>query len=222
MVRNAASRPTLRLVEMSVLTQPNHPARLLALFAATLAAVGVFAAAMYAGTYVWQDLTSGSDSPATGDIPAPGVDTPEGLVVLTPVDDAAAFEASTGFAPLVPARVPAGTDPVAKFAVTQPNEDGTRLGRVGFSSKRGYEREGISGPVVVVAQGRGDPGAGVDGRLKQLAGGRALGATFACGDLVLDVQLYFGPDISSGEEAITPYMRDVASSFIADIREQCG
>jgi len=206
---------------MSVLTQPNHPARLFALFAATLAAVGVFASAIYAGTYVWQDLTSGSDSPAAAAVAPPGVDTPEGLVVLIPVDDAAAFKAATGFAPFVPERVPAGTDAVAKFAVTQPDENGRQLGRVGFSSKRGYEKEGISGPVVVVAEGKGKPGAGVDGELKQLAGGRALSATFACGDLVLDVQLYFGPDIANGEAAITPYMREVASSFVSDIRDQC-
>ena len=206
---------------MSVLSQPNHPARLGAIFAATLGVLAVLAAAAYAGAWVWQDVRSDSGITGSGDVAQPAIDTGGALIVMTPVDDAAAFEDATGFAPFIPERVPAGTQPEAKFAVTPPDEDGGSIGRVAFSALPGYEQEGISGPVVVISQGKDAAGSGVDGQLKQVGDGRALSAAFACGDLVLDVQLYFSPDVASGELAITPYIRDLARAFVSDVRSQC-
>ena len=201
-----------------VLSQPNHPARLAAIFAASVAALGIIAAAAYAGAWIWRDLTSGASS---GAVATPSIETGGGLLVLTPVEDAAAFEELTGFAPFVPRRVPEGTNPAPSFAVAPPSDDGSRLGRVSFGAVPGHESEGISGPVVVIEQGAGTPGAGVDGALRQVGDGRALGAAFACGDLVLDVQLYFSPDDATGPEAITPHMQDVAVGFMRDILRQC-
>ncbi len=52
---------------------------------------------------------------------------------------------------------------------------------------------------------------------------RALVATLGCGDLVIDVQMYFSPSaIAKGEELITPYMRDIARGFIDGIKAQCA
>jgi hypothetical protein len=202
---------------MSALTHPNHPARLIALFAAAVAGAGIVAAAILAGGYVWRDITASSEPAAT-----PGaVDTPDGLIVLTPVDDAAMFEERTGFAPFVPERLPRGTDATPKFAVTQPDADGRRIGRIGYSAQRGFDIDGIGGPVVVIAQAQGDPGEGIDGELKQIGSERALAAALACGDLVLDVQLYFSADAPPGPEAITPYMHRVASEFVDDVQAQC-
>jgi hypothetical protein len=205
---------------MTVLARPNHPARLLALFAATLAAFGIVAAAVYSGAYVWRDLTAGSDT-GHGVVDKPGVEAPNGLVVLIPVDDAGAFKDATGFAPFVPQSLPDGTDATPKFAVTEPDANGKRLGRVGFSAKRGYEHEGIGGPVVIISEGQGKPGAGIDATVRPLGAGRALQSAFACRDLVLDVQLYFSPDVASGEVAITPYMQQTAESFVASLHTQC-
>ena len=47
-------------------------------------------------------------------------------------------------------------------------------------------------------------------------------ATLACGDLVLDVQMYFSPEPQEGEQIVTPYMLGVATEFLDGIREQCA
>ena len=52
--------------------------------------------------------------------------------------------------------------------------------------------------------------------------GRALAATLRCGDLVIDAQLYFGPDPQPSEPFITPYMTDVAQRFLDGVKRQCG
>jgi hypothetical protein len=62
---------------------------------------------------------------------------------------------------------------------------------------------------------------GIDGELKQIGSERALAAALACGDLVLDVQLYFSADAPPDPEAITPYMHRVASEFVDGVRAQC-
>jgi len=62
--------------------------------------------------------------------------------------------------------------------------------------------------VIVIGEAYGKPGEGVDGELKPIvSGARALVATLGCGDLVIDVQMYFSPsEIDEGEELITPSM----------------
>jgi len=205
-----------------VLSQPNHPARLAAIFLGALAILAIVASAAYAGAWVWSDITADPAPAPGGVIGSADVETGDGLVVLTPVEDAAAFEERTGFAPFVPERVPEGTEPMPSFAVTPPNEEGERIGRVAFSARRGYEREGLSGPVVVISQGKGAPGDGVNGALRQIGDGRALASAFPCGDLVLDVQLYFSPDDVSGPAAITPYMRELAEDYVRGIMRDCA
>jgi hypothetical protein len=210
---------------MAVLAQPNHPARLLALFAASLAVCGLIALAAYAGVWIWRDASGGETSRVAGigALPQDNVKAPEGLMIVIPVDDPAEFEALTGFPPFVPERVPASTDATPKFAVTQPDEEGKRVGRVAFSANPDVVVDGVSGPVVVIAEAQGKPGVGVDGEIKRItSGGRALVSTLACGGLVLDVQLYFSPEPAKDEPVVTPYMRNLAVDFIGKVKEQCA
>jgi hypothetical protein len=159
----------------------------------------------------------------TSALPDSNIKAPEGLIVVIPVENAEEFEKLAGFAPFIPQRVPSSTDATPKFAVTQPDENGLRVGRVAFSAKQDVSVDGVSGPVIVIGEAYGQPGEGVDGELKRLvSGGRAIVATLGCGDLVIDVQLYFSPEPAEGEEIVTPYMRGVARGFIDDIKAQCA
>lgn len=207
---------------MSVLSQPNHPARLLAIFGASLAVAVVIGAAAAMQVYVINDIRDGGTDNSAVQSPQP-IDAPEGLVVVIPVDDAAQFEEFTGFAPFVPSRLPSATIDEPVMSVTPPDEYGRSTGRVSYSTTN-EPVEGITGPLIVIVEAEGTPGNGVDGQLKRLTtgNGRTLVATLPCGDLVLDVQMYFGPDIVRGEPFVTPYMKSTAEDFLAGVREDCG
>jgi len=205
-----------------VLSQPNHPYRLLWLFALTMGAAGLVAAAIVALGYVIDDMRGGG-------IRAPGateqhIDAPEGLIVVLPVQDADQFEELTGFAPFVPSRLPDSTltDPV--LAVTQPDDEGRRIGRVAFNARPDVAVEGITGPLIVIVEAHGEPGSGVDGQLKRLTAGngRTLVATLQCGGLVLDLQMYFTPGISPGEPFVTPYMKSTGEDFLDVVKADCA
>jgi hypothetical protein len=207
--------------QMSVIAQSNHPARLLTMFGGALAFAAIVASALYAAIWMVQDMRAPETVTRTigsGDITASG-----GVQVVLPLETADEFEQLAGFAPFVPERVPANTIGDPKYAVTPPDAEGHRVGRVAFSSKPDAAVNGITGPVIVIAEAQGKPGAGVDGELKQVTAGgaRALVATLPCGDLVVDVQLYFGPEAAAGEDVVTPYMMTTAQGFLADVRDQC-
>lgn len=206
---------------VSVLSQPNHPMRLLSLFAASLLASAVVAGAVAALAYVVEDVRAGDERGAAA---APqSIDAPDGLVVVIPVEDAAQFEELAGFAPFVPSSLPATAIDQPVMSVTPPDEQGRSVGRVSYSTQA-EPVEGITGPLIVIVQAQGTPGDGVDGQLKRMTSGngRTLVATLPCGDLVLDVQMYFGPGIAPGEPFVTPYMRSTAERFLAGVKADCG
>jgi hypothetical protein len=207
---------------VNVLSQPNHPARLLALFAASLAVTGVIAGAAIAMLYVVDDLRGGNDAPSAASAPQ-HIEAPEGLVVVIPVADAKEFKALTGFKPFVPSSLPETTRGAPVMSVTQPDEEGRRVGRVSYSAKPDPV-EGVTGPLIVIIEAKGTPGDGVDGELKRLTAGngRTLVATLSCDDLVLDIQMYFTPDVAPNEPFVTPYMKTTAQSFIDSVKADCS
>jgi hypothetical protein len=211
---------------MTVLAPPNHPARrAAAIFLAAAGAVSLVAAAVISIVLIIQDQRHGSVSRVAGTAGVPDVhiEARAGLVAATTVETAAEFEVLAGFAPFLPSTLPASTDTTPRFAVAEPDARGVRGGSVLYVAREGWSAYGISGPAIVIGQARGTAGEGVDGQLKRIAGhGRALVVALPCGELVLDVQLYFAPEPAEGEEIITPYMRDVAVRFLDGIRKQCG
>jgi hypothetical protein len=211
---------------MSALARPNHPARLAAIFFGAIAAFAIVLTAALAAYYIWLEETQSGTGFVAGvsDAPDGDVNVPGGVLVVIPAETPEEFEELAGFAPFIPERVPASTDGTPKFAVTEPDANGLRVGRVAFSSKPDVEVGGISGPVIVIGEALGTPGEGVDGEIKRIEGaGRTLAATMPCGDLVIDVQMYFSPATpADGEDLITPYMRDVARDFIDTIKTQCA
>jgi hypothetical protein len=206
---------------VNVLSQPNHPLRLLSLFAMSLLGSAVIVGAAAAALYVVDDMHS-AETRAVAPSPQ-SIDAPDGLVVVIPVEDAEKFEDLAGFAPFVPSSLPATTVDRPVFSVTPPDEQGRSVGRVSFSAKP-EAAEGITGPLVVIVEAQGTPGDGVDGQLKRLTSGngRTLVATLPCGDLVLDVQMYFGPDIVPGEPFVTPYMKSTAETLLAGVKADCA
>ena len=104
-----------------------------------------------------------------------------------------------------------------------PRQFATR-GRLGFSAKDGAATDGITGPLVVLIEAPGKAGDTIDGELKRITkgNGRALVATIACADLVVDVQMYFGPDPAEGEYIVKPYMTTTAQSFVDNVKRQCA
>jgi hypothetical protein len=209
---------------MTAISQPNHPLRLAALFFGTIVAFAIVLTAALAAHYVWLEETQSGPGMVVSGAPAGAVAAGDGVAVVITAATPEEFESLAGFAPFVPERVPEGTDGTPKYAVTQPDANGFRVGRVAFSAKPGVEVDGISGPVIVIGQARGAPGDGVDGEIKRIGGaGRVLAATLACGELVIDVQMYFSPAApADGEEIVTRYMRDVARQFVDTIVAQCG
>jgi hypothetical protein len=203
---------------------PNHPLRLAGILAASVAFSCIVAGAAYALLWMVDDYRNGGRvSAVAGADVAPNIDLPPGLVALQHINDDAQFEQLAGFAPFVPETLPDTTGDQPRFSLTFPDENGVRVGRIGFSPKDGPGVDGITGPLVVLMEAKGTPGAAVDGQLKRMTTGtgRALAATIACGDLVIDVQLYFQPNPAPGEPYVTPYMTGVAQRFLDGVNAQC-
>ncbi|MEX2227762.1 MAG: hypothetical protein WEB52_15100 [Dehalococcoidia bacterium] len=206
---------------VNVLSVPNHPLRLLSLFALSMLASLIVAGAAAALVYVIDDV--GLSDVRGVAAPPHGIDATDGLVVVIPVEDAQQFEDLAGFAPFVPSSLPATTVDAPVMSVTPPDEQGRSVGRVSYSAQPDPV-EGITGPLIVIIQAQGTPGEGVDGQLKRLTSGngRTLVATLPCGDLVLDVQMYFGPGITSGEPFVTDHMKSTAESFVDGVKADCS
>ena len=202
---------------------PNHPTRLVAMLAASAAFFAIVGAAAYAAVWMIQDQRSSAVSEVAGASFVPDVQIP-GAIVLQRVKDAAEFEDVGGFKPFIPRDLPEQTQDTAAFSLTLPDDNGKRVGRLGFSAKDGAATDGITGPLVVLIEAPGKAGDTIDGELKRITkgNGRALVATIACGDLVLEVQMYFGPDPAEGEYIVKPYMTTTAQSFVDNVKRQCA
>lgn len=209
---------------MSVLAQPNHPARLAWLFTATALVCGIVATAAFALVWMVRDQLH-DDTPAGQFIVPADLDVGDGLTVVVPMKDREQFEDVAGFTPFVPEKVPNTTDTTPKYAIVPASEDGTpMLGRVAFSAKPDAAVDGITGPIVVLVQSENHGNAEADGQLKRVVDGeaRAITALVACGDLLVDVQLYFGPRAEDGEPMVTQYMIELARQFVDTVIAQCA
>jgi hypothetical protein len=202
---------------------PNHPARLAAVLAASIGFFAIVGTAIYAAVWMVQDQRSSPVSQVAGISFTPDVQIP-GTIVLQRISDTDEFEQLSGFKPFIPTDLPEQTQGEPALSLTLPDDNGKRVGRVGFSAKDGATTDGITGPLVVLIEAPGTPGETVDGVLKRVTSGngRELAATLPCGDLVIDVQLFFGPDPADGEPFVKPYMTETAQSFIDGVKAQCA
>jgi len=215
---------------MSVIAapRPRPPLRLAGVLAVSLLFFSTVAGALFAALWVARDIRATHESAVAGTVVEPtqgDFNLPPGVIAVHRVADAAEFASYAGFAPFVPDAIPDSADASSlSYAVAFPDASGVRAGRIAYSAKDGAAVDGISGPLVVLAEARARPGASYDGELKRLTAGtgRALAATLRCGDLVIDVQLYFTPAPAEGEPYLTPYMTSVAERFLDGVTRQCA
>jgi hypothetical protein len=209
------------------LSTPNHPLRLAGFLAASAAFFAIVAAAAYSAIYIVQDQRSARVSEVLGADVTPkqsDMHLPPGILAVQRVENEKEFKQLAGFKPFIPKDLPENTEHDLSLAVALPDDNGVRTGRVGFSPKQGADVDGITGPMVVLMEVQGKPGDGVDGELKRVTSGngRALVTTIGCRGLVIDVQLFFGPDPKQDEPYLTPYMTDTAQNFLDGVKKQCG
>jgi len=208
-------------------SRPNSPKRLAGVFVASAAFFSIVAAAALSAIYVAQDQRAVhrvSQVAAAEHVPAQAdLGLPSGVIALQRVKDADEFEAVLGFKPFIPKQLPETTRNDLSLAITLPDADGGRIGRVGYSMG-GAAVDGITGPTVVLMESVGKPPADASRQLMRLTGGsgRALVATVACRGLVIDVQLFFGPAPQPGGPFLTPYMTAVGQKFLDGVNRQCG
>lgn len=208
---------------MIALSTPNHPFRLVSTLLASIAFFAIVGTAAFAVWWIIDDQRSSSHTnQVLGSSFKP--DLPSGLITVQRVNSIKQFEDLGGFKPFIPMYVPGSTQTDFTLSLTLPDDDGHRIGRVGYSSKDTADAAGITGPTVVLVEAPGTPGSNTDPRLQRVTSGsgRALAATIGCQGLTIDVQLYFGPTPKDGEAFVTPHMLAVGQEFLDGINEQCA
>ncbi len=222
-----AGTQAVRSGVIASVSRPNSPPRLAGVLCASVVFFSIVAAAAFSVVYIVQDqraihrvseVAGAEHIPTQADLGLPG-----GVIALQRVKDPGEFEAVLGFKPFIPKQLPDTTKSDLSLAITLPDDQGARVGRIGYSMSD-TAIGGITGPTVVLMESVGKPAADASSQLMRLTGGngRALAATIACRGLVIDVQLFFGPAPQPGEPFLTPYMTDVARTFLDGVNRKCG
>lgn len=202
----------MAILARTVLARPNHPARLAGVFAASLAAFALVAAAAVAALYVF-DSETGSDATTTGGLPVNAeVDLPAGMVLVRNVADADAWEAELGFAPVEPEALPNGVGD-ALFYVQQPDAAGRSAGHLRYTTEDG-------GLLLVVVEQQGTIANDRPMRSGETTMTREHIESFGCGTIVVTAQLFFSLDTPGAPDAMASLA--IADDFVAGMREQCG
>jgi hypothetical protein len=205
------------------LSSPNHPFRLLSVLAASVAFFAIVGGAIFAGVWIVDDLRKPTfTNQVLGTSARP--DLPPGIIAVQRVNSIKEFEALGGFSPFIPMYVPGSTQHDFTLSLTLPDDDGNRIGRVGYSPKDTPDADGIIGPTVVLVEAPGTPGRGADPNLQRVTtgNGRQLAATIGCQGLTVDVQMYFTPAPVGDQPFVTPHMLAVAQEFLDGLNEQCA
>ncbi len=208
---------------MIALSTPNHPFRLASTLVASVAFFAIVATAAFAAWSIIDDQRSPSQAnQVLGASFNP--DLPSGIITVQRVNSTKAFAELGGFTPFIPMYVPGSTQTDFTLSLTLPDDDGHRVGRVGYSARDTADADGITGPTVVLVEAPGTPGANTDPRLQRVTSGsgRALAATIGCQGLTIDVQLYFSPTPKDGEPVVTPHMVAVGQEFLDGMNDQCA
>ncbi len=170
---------------MTVLARPNHPARLAGVFAFSVVAFALVAAAAGAVLYIFEnERASGAPSPIAG---GGTVDLPTGMVQIRRIDSFAEWNDALGFKPLLADALPDGVDDAPVLYLQQPDDAGRRTGHVRYMRDNGA-------PAVVLIEQQGTISAEPPMKTGETAGTRMHAQTFVCGSLVIQAQLYFQSD----------------------------
>lgn len=189
-------------------TPQHRPIRLLGVFAASVLAFGVVASAVLAAVYIYE-----SEQPPVS-APAPGVNVelPNGLVLIERVETAADWDRALQFEPIYPALLPDGVADEAMLYLQQPDSFGRRAGHVRYAY-------GDGAPAVVLIEQAGTIAAEPPMKVLESSGKRSHIATFACGTIVIQAQVYF--DVEGGAAGSSTETGLIAEDFVAGLRSQC-
>jgi hypothetical protein len=197
-----------------------HPALRSASIA--LGAVGVWSIIAAAALAVALIVQNERRSAPAAAVPTNGSVHANGLVVLSPLSDAKAFNDTLGFEPVVPGNLPDLTQTTPRFFAVQA-DDGVSEGQVRFAPQTEASPEGIRGPgIVLIERGRAASDA-VDSILATAIAGtsRIFTSNVACGSLTVTVQLYFYSSGADGPPA-TAAASPGAEAFLSALRAQCA
>jgi hypothetical protein len=184
------------------------PPRLVWLFVRSLVVAAVFGSALYAAIYVAQDMRHRSEQAA----PATNIEAPVGIELLThaaSVDDLARL---TGFRPVLPASLPAGTAPPPRLDATEPAADGSRTAEIRYAAARDADGA-AAGPSLVISERRASAGDVASGAA--IVSPASVSATVACGQLTVGVRLFFPPSTSDAAAL------DAGRGFVDALRASC-
>ncbi len=196
---------------MTTLARPNHPARLAGVFAASVAAFALVAAAAVALLYIF-DSETGSDGVGAGLPVNADVQLPAGMVMVRNVGDADAWEAELGFAPVEPEALPDGLGD-ALYYVQQPDAAGRSAGHLRYVTEDG-------GLLLVVVEQQGTIANDRPMRTGETTTTREHIESFGCGTIVVTAQLFFSLDTPGAPDATASLA--IADNFVAGMRDQCG
>jgi len=194
---------------MTVVTRQHTTARLLGVFALSLAAFGLVASAAGAALYVIDSERGFGTDEGTA---TANVDLPSGMVLVTRLADAAAWEPKLGFEPVLPDELPAGVGTQPHYYAQQPDERGRLAGHIRYASE--------GGPSVVLVEQQGTLSREVGMRTQELDGVRQHVESFGCGLVVIQAQLYVSTDAPGAPTAEDSGA--MAAAFVASLRRQCG
>lgn len=193
---------------MTVLAQPRQPLRLLGVFAASLAGFALIAAAVGAVLYIVDNETAAPSSPLSFQA---DVDLPPGMVLVRPVESADQWRDALAFAPILPETLPEGLLDDPLYFLQQPDARGRIAGHIRFATS--------GGPTLILVEQQGQ--IAVERPLRAQESDSSVGylEAFACGNIVIQTQLYFSKDTANAvdpDESLA-----IARAFSDALHAQC-
>ena len=196
----------------SVLARSNHPARLAGVFASSILAFGIVAAAAAAILYIVESEGWFSSPPAAPTVNA-NVDLPPGLILIRRVEGPVVWASQVGFEPIAADVLPDGVDATPLYFLQQPDATGRRAGHLRYTAQ--------GGPLVVLVEQQGTLDTEPEMQATETDAGRAYTQWVSCGNIVIQAQLYFSLD-AAGSPLPASQTATIAERFVAALRDQCS
>jgi hypothetical protein len=194
---------------MTVVAQPQHPARLVGVLVRALAAFALLASAAYAVLYIVDNETRSAPAPPPA---ASDLGLPDGMVAIRPTD-LTEWKDILGFEPVLANDLPSGVIDGPVYFMQPPSGEFGVAGHVRYAYEDGR-------PAISLIEQSG--GLDVTSPMKAIESGgtRVHLVNLACGDIVIQAQMFFRAD---GPDAPDPAATTAtASAFFDGLRAQCG
>jgi hypothetical protein len=193
---------------MTVVLRPNHPARLVGVFAAALGAFALLAAAAYAAIYIVDQETAG---PAPAPAPAADFDIPDDMVIIRPTD-LAEWDDVLGFQPVLAETLPPRVVGTPLYFLQPNNPTHGVAGHVRYAYEDGT-------PAISLIEQSGGLDTTSPMKAVESAGTRVHLINLACGDIVIQAQMFFPAGDTAAQDPKATSA--AAAAFFDGLRAQC-